>query len=407
MDTQPPSIVACHDCGLMQTLPEMLNGSKAVCGRCSAVLFQKTPDTTQRTLALAVTGLILFVLANIFPFLSMEVEGRIQETTLLTGIIWLFKNGMPGVSVLVCFTSILVPLFQLTALIYLLLPVQFGRLAPKTCVMLRVFRHVLPWSMMEVFLMGILVSMIKLTKMATITPGVAIWAYSALIVVLISAIAGFSLDDLWCRIPIKKGKQTPDSEQECATCHSCSHLCQISSASHSKCPRCGSGLHLRKPDSLRRTTALVIAAAILYIPANLLPITISSKLGVAQADTIMSGVIHFMFTGAWHIAAIIFVASIFIPLMKLVILVYLLLSIKFRHQWRPETRTKLYRLTEAVGRWSMVDVFVVTVLVALVQLEPFADVRAGSGVPYFAAVVVITMIAAESFDPRLIWDQKD
>ena len=184
-------------------------------------------------------------------------------------------------------------------------------------------------------------------------------------------------------------------------CHDCSLL----AAAHLEtCPRCGAHLHLRKPDSLGRTAALVLAAMILYLPANLLPITVTTALGVRQADTILSGVIYFMQTGSWEIAAVIFIASVFVPLAKLIILTLLLASVRFRWRWRPRDRTVLYRLTELVGRWSMVDIYVVTILVALVRLGAVATIEAGPAAVYFAAVVVLTMFAAESFDPRLIWD---
>ena len=184
-------------------------------------------------------------------------------------------------------------------------------------------------------------------------------------------------------------------------CHDCSLL----AAAHLQtCPRCGAHLHLRKPDSLGRTTALVLAALILYLPANLLPITVTTAIGTRQADTILSGVIYFMQTGSWEIASVIFIASVFVPLAKLVILVLLLVSVRFRWRWRPRDRTVLYRLTELVGRWSMVDIYVVTILVALVRLGAVATIEAGPAAVYFAAVVVLTMFAAESFDPRLIWD---
>ena len=184
-------------------------------------------------------------------------------------------------------------------------------------------------------------------------------------------------------------------------CHDCSLL----AAAHLQtCPRCGARLHLRKPDSLGRTTALVLAALVLYLPANLLPITVTTAIGTRQADTILSGVIYFMQTGSWEIASVIFIASVFVPLAKLVILVLLLVSVRFRWRWRPRDRTVLYRLTELVGRWSMVDIYVVTILVALVRLGAVATIEAGPAAVYFAAVVVLTMFAAESFDPRLIWD---
>jgi paraquat-inducible protein A len=174
-----------------------------------------------------------------------------------------------------------------------------------------------------------------------------------------------------------------------------------------KCPRCGAALHSRKPDSIARTWALVIAACIFYIPANVLPMTTVTSLGQVQSDTIMSGVIYFVQSGSWPIALVIFIASIFVPLVKLFILGYLLVSVQFRSHYRPKDRTRLYLITEAVGRWSMLDIFVVTILVALVNLGALATIQAGPAALHFAAVVVITMVAAMSFDPRLIWDAKE
>ncbi|MDR2549939.1 MAG: paraquat-inducible protein A [Desulfobulbus sp.] len=189
------------------------------------------------------------------------------------------------------------------------------------------------------------------------------------------------------------------------SCHDCRLLIDAQQVdTHPHCPRCGAHLHLRKPNSLARTWALVWAALICLVPANLLPMTITTALGTKQADTIMSGVIYFMQSGSWEVATVIFVASIFVPCAKLLILIYLLLSVRFRSAWRPRDRTVLYRLTELVGRWSMVDIYVVTILVALVRLGAVAAIEAGPAAVYFAAVVVITMFAAESFDPRLIWD---
>lgn len=170
------------------------------------------------------------------------------------------------------------------------------------------------------------------------------------------------------------------------------------------CPRCGSELHQRKPNSLVRTWALVLTAMIFYVPANMLPMTLTTTLGKVQADTILSGVIYFIHSGSWEIALVIFTASIFVPFMKFLVLISLLLSVQFKSLWRPKDRTALYRITEAVGRWSMVDIYVVTILVALVKLGMLVDIEAGPAAVYFASVVVITMLAAESFDPRLIWD---
>lgn len=192
------------------------------------------------------------------------------------------------------------------------------------------------------------------------------------------------------------------------SCHSCDLVVRPpNGGGHLRCPRCGAAVHSRKPNSIARTWALVIAAVIFYIPANLLPITVVYSLGTRQSDTIMSGVIYFLHHGEWYIALVIFTASIFIPILKLLILIYLLLSVQVRSQWRPNERTRLYRITEAVGRWSMIDVYVVTILVALVNLGNLMTIEAGHGALFFAAVVVLTMFAAASFDPRLIWDHAE
>lgn len=194
------------------------------------------------------------------------------------------------------------------------------------------------------------------------------------------------------------------------SCHSCHLLCKASQWSEKVlafCPRCGARLHPRKPNSIARTWALVIAAFIFYIPANVLPITRVISFGKAQSDTIMSGVIYFVKSGSWPIALVIFVASIFVPLLKLFLLTYLLISVQLKSRWRPKDRTRLFRITEAVGRWSMVDIYVVTILVALVKLGSLATIEAGPGAVFFAGVVVITMFAAMSFDPRLIWDAQE
>jgi paraquat-inducible protein A len=151
----------------------------------------------------------------------------------------------------------------------------------------------------------------------------------------------------------------------------------------------------------------VIAAYIFYIPANVLPITHVVSFGKSQSDTIMSGVVYFAATGMWPIALVIFTASVLVPLFKLIILTGLLISVHHRSTWRPRLRTQLYRITEAVGRWSMLDIFVVTILVALVRLGNIASVAAGPAAVFFAAVVVLTMLAAGNFDPRLIWDKME
>lgn len=190
----------------------------------------------------------------------------------------------------------------------------------------------------------------------------------------------------------------------CEVCHQLNRAPSSTTTGQPRCTRCRAKLHRRKPNSITRTWALVLAAFILYIPANVLPIMTVVSLGVGEPDTILSGVMTLIAVGMWPLALLVFFASIVVPMLKLFILMYLLLSVQRKSRWRPRDRTVLYRLTEAVGRWSMLDIFVISILVALVKFGSVATIETGPGATAFAAVVVITMVAAMSFDPRLIWD---
>ena len=171
-----------------------------------------------------------------------------------------------------------------------------------------------------------------------------------------------------------------------------------------RCPRCGAALAWRRPNSIQYTWALVIAAAICYVPANVLPVLTTTTLGSTESDTIMGGVIYLYATGSWPLALIVLVASVMIPLGKLVALAYLLITVQRGSIVNMHDRTRIYYLVEFIGRWSMLDVFVDAFIVALVQLQPLMSVAPGVGVVFFMVVVVLTMLAAQCFDPRLIWD---
>lgn len=189
-------------------------------------------------------------------------------------------------------------------------------------------------------------------------------------------------------------------------CHACTAL-SPETLEGQPCQRCGAPLHRRKPNSIARTWAFLLAAYILYIPANTLPIMVTRSLFHTQKDTILSGVVYLWLSGSSMLALVVLVASIIVPLLKMAILTLLLLTIHFRSSWRLRQRTRLYRLVEVIGRWSMLDIFVVGLLAALVQAGTLASIIPAGGAIAFAAVVVLTMLASLSFDPRLLWDTLD
>jgi paraquat-inducible protein A len=188
----------------------------------------------------------------------------------------------------------------------------------------------------------------------------------------------------------------------CETCHLVAQPANPEHPGH--CPRCGAILESRRAHSIQYTWALVIAAAICYIPANLLPVMNTATLGSTEPDTIMGGVVFLYTSGSWPLALVVLIASVMVPIGKLIALSYLLVTVQRGVRGGFRERTRLYRMVEIIGRWSMLDVFVDTFTVALLQLKPLMSVEPGLGVLFFAAVVVLTMIAAETFDPRLIWD---
>lgn len=192
------------------------------------------------------------------------------------------------------------------------------------------------------------------------------------------------------------------AERGLAGCHTCG---KVSPVSLGRCPRCGSRLHLRKPDSIRRTMAFMLAAAALYVPANFLPMMTMVELGVVTSNTIVGGIIYFWKGGAYPIALVILTASILIPLLKIIAISWLCLAATGKLHPSPAMLGKMYWFTELLGRWSMVDIFVVGILVALVQLGNYMTVTPGPGALAFGGVVVLTMFAAMSFDPRLLWDR--
>ena len=194
------SLIACHECDLLHQKQPLPPGATARCIRCGAKLYSRKRNSLDRVLALTLTGLILFIVANVYPFLTFRLEAQIQKTNLITGIIELYNQGMWIVAGVVLLTSILMPLLELTGMLYVLLPLKFNRQPWKLPIFFRLVRSFKPWGMMEVFMVGILVAFVKLTKMASIIPGVALFAFMALIFVLAASSTALDPHIVWNRI---------------------------------------------------------------------------------------------------------------------------------------------------------------------------------------------------------------
>jgi len=290
-----------------------------------------------------------------------------------------------------------------------LLPLKLNRHPRQMAAVFKLVEVLRPWAMMEVYLLGVFVAYVKLVELATIDLGIALYSFVALIGVVAAADASLEPHAVWRRIAqAPRVTRVPAGLRATLVgCHACdlvSRLRPTPKGGHMLCPRCGGAVHRRKPNSLARTWALVLTAAILYIPANVFPIMTVISFGKGAPDTILSGVKHLVEGGMWPLALLVFFASITVPVLKLLGLSYLLISVQRKSQWRPRDRTRLYRVIEAVGRWSMIDIFMIAILVALVKLGSIATIEPGVGATSFAAVVIITILASMSFDPRLIWD---
>jgi paraquat-inducible protein A len=412
-DLSEGGLIACHECDFLHSIEPLPAGGKALCTRCGALLYRNIPNSIERALALNLAGLMFFVMANVFPFISLKLSGRVEENVFLSGALALYRLGMGEVGLLVILTSFLFPFVTIAGMLYILLPLKFGERPWKMAPVYRLVRSLAPWNLLAVFMLGVMIAIVKLLDLATIIPGISLYSFVGLMVVSTAAHANTDPSVIWPRMklePSGNGKGATAAERDLIGCHTCALLVPKTSLDehgHGDCPRCGTSLHSRKTNSLERTWALIFAATLLYIPANVYPVMTVIRFGQGHPNTILSGVVHLIEGGMWVLAMIIFFASIVVPVLKLIVLSFLLLTIKKKSSWRSRDRAHLFRVTEGVGAWSMVDIYVVAVLAGLVNLGALSTIRPGIGVAFFAAVVVITMFAAHSFDPRLIWDNTE
>lgn len=404
-------IISCHECGSVHVMRPLTSGSRASCLGCGAPLYQERRDPLDRALALTCAALILYVVAHSLPFMTFKLEGREQVSTLLSGVWALYQGTMWPLAALVFLTATLCPAAKLLASLYVLLPLRLGWRPLALAQVFRLVELFHLWAMMEVYLLGVIVAYVKLRAFADLELGPSLYAFALLIITMIAAETVLDPRVVWEKLGAQAtgGMLARFGPPAVAACHACDQLAPLDHEHDHKsvCPRCGSGLHKRKTDSLSRTWALVLTAVILYIPANLLPVMTVVSFGKGEPDTILSGVMALLGAGMWPIALLVFFASIVVPVLKLSGLVYLLLSVRHGWQRRLRDRTLMYRIIESVGRWSMVDIFMISILVALVNLGSIATIEPGPGALSFAAVVIMTMLASMSFDPRLMWDSAE
>jgi len=390
------ALKACRACGLVQSLPAPRPGHDRKCERCGESMGSGLLHL-DIALPLLMAAVIAFMIALAVPLTRIEQSGQHAEATPMTGVYGFLHYGNWPMA-LFAFVGIVFAPFGRTVI--LLIAVQCVRTGWRPRWLPRLYRFgedLRPWAMLDVFLVGALISMTKLHDLVRVEIAPGLWVLMALVWTLALLDSLFDRHRLWDFI------QAPDAVPPGAHTVSCIH-CSLLQPPAQNCRRCRAHLNPRKPESVQITWALVISAVILYIPANLYPVFTIVSFGHGNTSTIIGGVRQLMQSGDWPLAVIIFIASIVVPLIKLIGLAWLLVAIRRPQPLRLRANTRLHRLIEVIGRWSSTDVFVAALLSGLVTLQNLATVVPGPGVLAFGAVVFLTMVATMTFDQRLLWD---
>ena len=408
----PPRLRECHDCGQFQVVPALRPAIKAHCLRCDAVLRHTHHDPLRTPLALNLAALVLFLIGAGSTLMQVSSAGQVHIAGLFSGPLSLEQDGMWELALVVLFTTAAAPLAKLSCMLYVLVGLCLTRPPRHIRTVFAWVEHLRPWSMVEVYMLGVFVAYAKLGALVQIEVGIGLFALATLILTMIAADVTLDPQFIWEEM---ERRGIPDTAVDhaaiaatspegamvgCDTCGMVSHLTNT----HANCLRCGFSLHRRKPNSITRTWALGLAGAILYVPANVYPVLTVIQLGAGEPSTILGGVRELLAGGQWPLAALVFLASIMVPMLKLIGLTVLLVTTQAGSTFRRRDRTRLYRIVDAIGRWSMIDIFMISILVALVRFGAVVTINPGVGAIAFACVVILTMFAARAFDPRLIWD---
>jgi paraquat-inducible protein A len=404
------SLRECPGCGQFQLEPAPSPGLTAQCGRCGTTLHKAHRHPLEQTAALSLASVVLLIVMCLTTLMTVRTSGIVHSAGLFSGPEELARRGMGALAVVVVFVTVIAPLGRLLAILYVLFRVRGREPPPRLRRIFGLAVRLSPWSMVEVFVFGVFVAYVKLGDLVKIELDVGVYALLALTLVLIWTDGALDHEAIWnaldradarreARLAIATGR-VPSWAVSCDTCT----LVVVSKDHAGRCPRCGSALHPRKPDSMARTWALIIAAAVLYVPANLYPVLTVMQLGAGQPSTILGGVRELIASRMYPLAALVFFASIAVPMLKLVGLTIMLVTTQTGGGGWLRDRTRLYHIVHGIGRWSMIDIFMESLLGALVQFGGVITIEPGIGAMAFCGVVILTMFAAETFDPRLMWD---
>jgi paraquat-inducible protein A len=402
MNERFDALSECRDCGLLQQLPDVPDGALATCTRCEGMLHQQRRHTLPLLFACSGIGLVLFLLAFWLPMASVSMPGgRSATSDLLTGPELLRQAGAWELSIVVVLTLLVLPGFDFGASLAMSVGVWLGTVPRWVRRAFALLPTLSSWAMVEVFMLGATISLVRLRAWMHVEFGPALYALAGVTLCSIGIGAALDRRALWARVPL-----LPTAARPSAGTTVCCAGCELVTASEEgqPCPRCSRTLHARKPQSVQRTWALLLTATLLAIPANVLPVMTIVKAGVGGPSTIMGGTVELVEHGFWLLALLVFVASVVIPVFKLAALCTLLVCTSRGLSARLRLRTKLFRVVAFIGRWSMLDIFATMTLVELARFGWLGSVRPGAGATAFCAVVVLTMLASEAFDPRLMWD---
>jgi paraquat-inducible protein A len=409
-----PELRECFGCGQFQMMPPVSPGTRAHCVRCGSVLRRSSEDSLNRSLALAFAAVVLVAIVWTTMLMTVSTAGIVHETRLDAGPIELVRQGLWPLALAVAFTTAIAPIGKFGGILYVLIGLRLRQPLPFLPEVFLFARKMGVWAMLEVLLLGVFVAFTKLGDLVHMDLGPAVYALGVLTIVTVWLDVALDPDAVWDEIERRGASwrpvpaRQPAFRPDLAGCEGCG-LVSVPAEHDGHCPRCGSALHARKPNSLHRTWALVVASAVLYIPANYYPVLTVISAGAGQPSTILGGVEELINSRMYPLALLVFFASILVPLFKLIGLAIMLMAVMLvttesRASYLLSQRTRLYYVVAWIGRWSMVDIFMESLLGALVQFGAIATIEPGVGAVAFCAVVLLTICAAESFDPRLMWD---